>query len=292
MQNVNQIKERIVSIIQHKGPSLPVQIASTINVAPMFSSVFLSELYGDKKVLMSSMKVGSSPLFYLPGQEAQLENFIEHLNQREKDAFFLLKKELVLEDSKQSPVVRVALRAIPDFAIPLKLEIGNEQKHFWKFYLASPENVKEKLDPQTKLKEIPRIENKLEEAVTPIEEIKTEKEEKEEIKQKIELPASDMLTKLKEFLSSRNLEILESVMEKKKEIIHKVRGDCSIGKQSYYLVFKDKKKITETDLTHIMQKAQTEKMPAILISPGSLDKKALEYLKSWKELIKFEKLSP
>jgi hypothetical protein len=288
MQNVNQIKERIISIVQHKGPSLPVQIASTINVAPMFSSVFLSELYGDKKILMSNMKVGSSPLFYLPGQEAQLENFIEHLNQREKDAFFLLKKEIILEDSKQSPVIRVALRAIPDFAIPLKREMDNEHKQFWRFYAISEQDALEKFAPQTKLKNIPKAEEKI---VVEVTEIKPEKENKEEIEQKIELPAPDTLAKLKEFLSAKNLEIMESLMEKKKEAIHKVRGDSLLGKQSYYLVFKDKKKITETDLAHIMQKAQTEKMPAILISSGVLDKKALEYLKSWRELLKFEKLT-
>ncbi|MCU0642621.1 MAG: hypothetical protein MUF61_03565 [archaeon] len=280
MQNVNHIKERIVSIIQHKGPSLPVQIASTINVAPMFSSVFLSELYGDKKVLMSNMKVGSSPLYFLPGQEPQLENFIEHLNQREKEAFFLLKKEIVLEDSKQTPIIRVALRAIKDFAIPFRIEANNEHKSFWRFFLVSEQDALEKLAPQKRLKDIPKPEEKVELEIKPPEE-KSEKPKPEN--------RASVAPLLKEFILSKNLEIMESLVEKKKEAVHKVRTDSSLGKQSYYLVFKDKKKITETDLTLILQKAQAEKMPAILISTGSLDKKAQEYLKSWKELLKFEK---
>jgi hypothetical protein len=146
MQNVNQIKERIINIIKEKGPSLPVQIARVINIAPMFSSVFLSELYEDSKLRMSHMKVGSSSLFLLPGQESQLENFTEHLNQREKEAFFLIKKELILDDEIQTPIIRVALRAIKDFAIPIKINISNKDKIFWKYHLLSDEEARMKLN--------------------------------------------------------------------------------------------------------------------------------------------------
>jgi len=38
------------------------------------------------------------------------------------------------------------------------------------------------------------------------------------------------------------------------------------------------------------QKAQSEKMPALIIAPGELDKKALLHLQTWKNLIKFEKI--
>jgi hypothetical protein len=62
------------------------------------------------------------------------------------------------------------------------------------------------------------------------------------------------------------------------------------GKQEYYLVAKDKKKISETDLVFALQKAQEIKMPALIMTPGDLDKKAQEYHKSWKNIIKFEKV--
>ena len=41
MQDVIKTKERIISIIDEKGPSFPVQIARAINVNPLFTSVFL-----------------------------------------------------------------------------------------------------------------------------------------------------------------------------------------------------------------------------------------------------------
>jgi len=40
-----------------------------------------------------------------------------------------------------------------------------------------------------------------------------------------------------------------------------------------------------------LQKAQSEKMPALIISPGEVDKKAQEYYKEWSNLIKHQKLS-
>lgn len=80
------------------------------------------------------------------------------------------------------------------------------------------------------------------------------------------------------------------IEEKKKEFIAKIRTDTIFGKQEYFLVAKDKKKITESDIVYALQKSQESKMPSLIISPGDFDKKALEYHKSWKNMIKFEKI--
>ena len=79
-------------------------------------------------------------------------------------------------------------------------------------------------------------------------------------------------------------------MEKKKEFAGKIRIDSLFGKQEFYLMAKDKKKITETDINLALQKAQSEKMIAVILSPGILDKNAEEHLKQWRNLIKFEKI--
>lgn len=291
MQNINNTKERILSIIQKTGPSFPVQIARTINVSPLFTSVFLSELFEDSKLKMSHMKIGSSSLFYLQGQEAQLENFIEHLNQREKEAFALIKKNLVLEDSQQTPVIRVALRAIKDFATPFKITKNGVDKIFWKYHLLSDEDFDKKiqkiLNPLEIIEEKPKKEEKPE-IKEPEREIIEKSEEKKEKKKKSQ--ASEFAEKVKDYLASKDIEILLSILEKKKEFIAKIRADTIFGKQEYYLIAKDKKKINETDLTIALQKAQSEKMLALIMSPGEIDKKAHPHLKEWRNLIKFERI--
>ena len=96
---------------------------------------------------------------------------------------------------------------------------------------------------------------------------------------------------MKEYLTAKDIEILELILDKKKEINAKIRIDTLFGKQEYYLIAKDKKKVTEIDLNSAVQKSNSLNMPAVIMSPGELDKKAKEYSKLWKNLLKFEKLS-
>ena len=300
---VTQTKDRIVSIIKLKGPSLPVQIARLSGLEPLFASAFLSELYNEEKIKISNMRIGSSPLYYISGQEELLENFSQYLNQREKEALSLLKNKKILEDEKQSPVIRVALRAIKDFAVPIRTKINNEEKTIWKYFLVQNSELKQILDSKEQTVKSP-------EPIQPAQQLSQPIEKKQEIEQpaisqehaeKIEKPQkkrqkprqieqSNFTLKIKEHLSSKQIEIFDIIIEKKKEFIAKIRIGSMFGKQEYYLTAKDKKRISETDLTIAHQKAQSEKMIALLISPGDPDKKASEYLQIWKNLIKFEKI--
>ncbi|MFC1682475.1 hypothetical protein ACFL0X_02575, partial [Nanoarchaeota archaeon] len=65
-------------------------------------------------------RVGSSPVYFLEGQERGLEGFSNHLKSKEKEAFDLLKEKKFLGDSEIEPAIRVALRAIKDFAVPFE----------------------------------------------------------------------------------------------------------------------------------------------------------------------------
>ena len=112
MQDALKLKENIVGIIRRRGPCLPIHISSEIKINTLFASAFLSELFSEKRIKISNMKVGSSPLYFIPGQEPMLEKFANHLKSKEKDAFFLLKEKSFLKDTEQEPAIRVALRAI------------------------------------------------------------------------------------------------------------------------------------------------------------------------------------
>lgn len=321
LEKANSNKEVILTTLSAKGPSLPVHLAQAIQLSPLFASAFLSELYSEGKVKISSMKVGSSPLYFLPTQEPLLENFIDYLNPREKEALHLLKKEKVLDDELQAPVVRVALRAIKDFAVPLKITQNDKEKLYWKYFSIHDnelrdliEKPKKKYEKQVSLeekgqeqkKEIGNIEGKQIEKQIAKEirnELNEEKKEQKKQEEPINEPSilekqkktkktaeSKFITNIKEYLSVKEIEVLETIEEKKKEFHAKIRIDTLFGKQEYYLVSKDKKKINETDIIFALQKAQEMKMPSLIIAPGELDKKAQEHHKSWKNMIKFEKV--
>lgn len=340
MQKLMQNKEAIINAISSRGPSLPIQIARETNLSLLFASAYLSELYNEQKVKMSNMKVGSSPLYYLSGQEAKLENFIQYLNQREKDAFSLLKSQKLLDDEKMEPAIRVALRAIKDFAIPIRVKSSEESKLLWKHFLVpdeemrdiaqgliSPKKEKKKEEDKDKEKQdtlvkapIPAT-NVLAEQEIKLEKPKVEKkrdERKEEVieqlKQKIESLAQELkkpdkieeapkkekkkkpieeskfVRNIKDYLTSKDIELLSILEEKKKDLLARIRIDTIFGKQEYLLIAKEKKKVTEEDITIALHKAQLEKMPALFIAPGEIDKKAAEHAKTWKNLVKFEKV--
>jgi len=133
-QNLSETKRKILSLLKIKGPSLPVHISREVNLDMLFSAAILSELASEKLVKISKMKVGGSPLYFLEGQEQQLEKFSNYLPNKEKEAFLLLKQKKLLQDKKQEPAIRVALRNLKDFAFPLIINTSNRQELFWRFY--------------------------------------------------------------------------------------------------------------------------------------------------------------
>lgn len=310
LQKVGETKERIISFMKIKGPSLPVQIASHVHMSPLFTSAFLSELFAEKRLKLSNMRVGSSPLYYLSGQEAMLDNFVQFLNNKEKEAFFLLKEKKLLEDSALSPPIRVAIKEIKDFAVPIKIRMDNEVKSFWKYHQTSDEEIRQIVQPISAPAPIPvKVDDKPKEKVKEaskeeVIELAPEEKESEQVesqeqlelstpvlKKKLKTIESDFINGLKEYLETRKIEVLEVLSEKKKEFSAKVRVDALFGKQEYYLVAKDKKNVNEADLSGVLQKAQADKMPALFMCAGELHKKAHPYLKEWKNLVKFERLN-
>ena len=139
IQDTTNIKEKIISIFKIRGPSLPVHIASRIGLSILFTSAFLAELVSDRKIIISNMRVGSSPIYFIKGQELMLERFSQHLQSKEKEAFILLKERKILDDKKQEPAIRVALRSIRDFAIPFR----KDEDIFWRYFTIKEPEIKE-----------------------------------------------------------------------------------------------------------------------------------------------------
>lgn len=298
MQKVLQTKNRILEVIQQRGPELPVRVAGTIGQNNIFTAAFMSELVGEQKLKLSNMRVGGSPLYYIQGQEEQLQKFTEYLNHKEKEAFKILKQNEILEDSQQEPAIRVALRNIKDFAIPIKIIDQGQERIFWKIHTSSNEKAKELIE--NIIKPIVKTEVKQERIIEKVQElIENKVEVKKEINpevQKAKEPkskeiSSPFLDKIRKNISDKDYIITKEILTKKKEFVSKIKINSHFGEQELYLVAKDKKKITLEDIVSTLQKAQSEKMPALIISPGEVDKKAQEYYKEWSNLIKHQKLS-
>ena len=307
MQKLLQIKEKIVETIRQRGPELPVRIASLIGQNNLFTSAFMSELAGEQRIKISNMKVGSSPLYYISGQEEQLQKYTEHLNHKEKETFKLLKEKEILQDSEQEPAIRIALRSIKDFAVQINIRDKGEEKIFWKLHTIPNEKAKEIIErmltpikqniqeiKQEKIEQIPEVnlENKQEKII----EKETVQEMPLAINTSLKKPTkikeinSDFIEKVRENMQKMQYEIINEYLIKKKELSGKLKIKTTFGDQELYFIAKDKKKITLDDLVNTLQKAQADKMPAIILSTGEIDKKALNYYKEWNNLIKHQKI--
>ena len=64
-QDTTDIRDKIVLSIKEKGPTIPVFIAKEIGSSILFTSAFLSELLSEKRLKMSHMRIGSSPLYFI-----------------------------------------------------------------------------------------------------------------------------------------------------------------------------------------------------------------------------------
>lgn len=175
--------EDIVAFMETRGPVLPADVARHIKTDILIASAYLSELASRRKVKISSLKVGGSPIYSLPGQEDKLEKFAQNLNEKDLRAYDLLKQKKVIRDSHMTPLMRVALRSIKDFSVPITVTFGDSQELFWKWHNISDAEVKSLIQRE--------IEGEKPETVVPApvvpaepEIIQKKKKEKKEVKPK------------------------------------------------------------------------------------------------------------
>jgi len=284
MINVEEIKQKILVILEQRGPSLPIHLTKQIDLSPTFTSAILSELSNEKRVKLSSLKIGSSPLYFLPGQEQKIESFADNLEGMEKQAFLKIKQSKILKDENQEPAIRVALRRIRDFAIPLKFQ----DKLFWKYFSISNQEVQDKLNKKQTLTPKKEIVPKKEPLTAPLlkEELLLENKTNKKTK-----PIPDkFLNEIKDFLVRKDIEFLEEIKIEKKEVIAKIRINSDLGKIILLLVAKDKKRFTQADITLAYQQAIENKMPCLFLSYGEPSKKLQEWLENYKNMIKVMKI--
>jgi hypothetical protein len=193
-QDASHTREKILSILRMKGPNIPVYIAQETGLSMLFASAFLSELLSDKLIKMSHMRVGNSPIYFVQGQESQIERFSSYLKSKEKDAFLLIQDKKFLKDSEQSPAIRVALRGIKDFAFPFR----RNNEIFWRYLTSSESEFKNNIKPieehkyiEAKPKPFDQREREIGDKIIKdikiedIEEIRKDKEKLEEIEEEI-----------------------------------------------------------------------------------------------------------
>lgn len=299
-QDAAQIKERIISLVKVNGPSLPVFIAREIGLSILFSSAFLSELFGDKELKMSYLRIGSSPLYFLSGQESMLENYSQYLKNKEREAYLVLKEKRFVKDKELEPAIRVALREIKDFAVPFK----KDNEIFWRYFLINESEFYEQnvIESREEIIEEPIILKDKEEVILPekgAEIVETEekiielpKKEKKRQRQKKKIDNkktknenNKFFNKIKEFLSKKKVEILDIEEINIDKIVFRVKE-----KEEYLIIAYNKKKITEEDIINSYKKSKEIGLKYKILLLGEPVKKISNLIDAIKELKNIEKV--
>ncbi len=320
------VNDRILLLMKEKGPVIPVQLSKEINDSILMTSARLSELLASKKIKISNVKVGGSPLYYLAGQEDMLQNFSTNLGNAERRAYEMLFQGKVLRDSTTEPAIRVALRQIKDFAIPLNVSYNDAQEVFWKWYLLDNAQaeafIKEMLSrtevtttkntgemskavqngaiegtSNQQTNSISKKENiiKKDEIITETKKpaIETQKElvKKEDLRKPRKTVEKANERHVSNFFAGNKLSVVEIIETKKPaELDFIVELRTSISDIKYFCKYKIKKKINDADLSSALVQAQSKSLPLLFLSNGTLNNKANDMLnKEFKGII-FKKI--
>jgi len=272
--NMEEFKERVLSFVRRNGPVLPVQVSKLIERDILTASAVLSELVSKKLIMLSSGKIGSSPLYYVKGQEAKLQVLYDKLAMKEKEAYNLLKEKKVIRDKTAEPSIRVALRAIRDFAIPLKVNLQSGEEIFWKWYLTGDEEVSALIRKIVKLPEK-----------------KIAKPEKKVVEEKVEKPKKmdEFAEKIYAYLRESSIKVLDKkIIRKNREIEMVVKVPSSLGTLDFFLKAKNKKRVSEADLSLAFSKGQSNKLPVLFVSTGELTKKGKKHIEGLRGYLRFK----
>lgn len=282
---MEDIPEKILQFIRMRGPIIPSDINRHINSDLLIASAHLSELSSRGLLKVSRVKVGGSPLYFIPGQESQLQKFSENLHEKEKKAYDLLSQKKILRDNELEPVIRVALRAIKDYAVPLQVNFQGNSEIFWRWYLLTNKEAEDLIKSVIKETQPQKAEEKKpEEVQRKIEPLPQKQAEEKEPPKKIERKAPVIPDKgpfhdsISSYFSRNKINILSKEVIRKSEIDFIIQVPSAVGSLEYYCKAKDKKKITDSDLASAFVQGQLRKLPVLLITSGELTKRAGEML--------------
>jgi len=265
--------------LKRNGPILPVRVSKIVGTNIMMASALLSQLVTEKKIRITHESIGGSPLYYVDGQEALLQDRLgNQLNGKKKE---------VLYDNSLEPSIRIALRELKDFAVPIDVTLNEKLERYWRWYLISNDQVKELLVKKEQLEimqeEInqarldiekkPRVREQRKVEVKKVE-VKEEKEEKKEVMKKVNFYLS-----VDKYFEQNNVRILhEEVVRRDKEFNFIIEIPSNLGKLRYFVKVRNKKKVSDGDLSLAYSQAQTKNLPLLFLTNGEMTNKAKEHL--------------
>lgn len=308
--------QAVLTYIRQHGPAVPNQLRQALGAQDNFIvGAVLSELVAARELAMTDMSYGTSRFYYDPKAPESLEPAGKYLGDKDQRAFALLKDERVAKNDVLTPLNRVAMTQIKDFAKPLQLDTPEGPQLFWRYFLVSEDEAMDLIEEKffhiykpkptsvpatTPVFESPAAAKptlQTEETTTEVAEparapAKKKRSSKKKpsvqtipsVESQSRLPpvsvaqAHPFATAIHTFFKNKEIALVQNIASTKSEFSGIVRIPSAVGAVEYFCKAKGKKTTTDGDLASAVLESQQYKLPLLFLSAGKLTKKATDLL--------------
>ena len=303
----------VIAYVHAHGPVVPNQLRQALSAPDNFLvGAVLSELVAAGELAMTDMTYGTSKFYYDPKAPESLEPMGKFLGEKDQRAFALLKEERVVRHTALTPLNRVAMAQIKDFAHFMKLDTPEGPELFWRYYRVSEEQAldlieekffhsyKKKVEPVVVQTPAPTVHTPLATQTAPqpvvLETVSVKKPVKKRASKKpsiqtvstteslSRLPplsvaqANGFAAAIHTFFKEKQIVLVQNIASTKTEFSAIVRIPSAVGAVEYFCKAKSKKSTTDGDLAAAVLESQQYKLPLLFLSAGKLTKKATDLL--------------
>jgi hypothetical protein len=282
------------------GPVLPVEVASKLGVDSFLANAYLSQLVEAGKIRQSTERVGNSFVYFLAGQEAQASSRVSNLLQggkktarmyassvpagpeveQKRQAFTqrlaeIEAKEQIRKPAPQQPLLQIAQQKPQAVSETQKQEFLNTLKP------AIESQLKQQIQPQVAPAQLnlPKIPSP-QEVFAAV---------GQKIKSTIFMEDGRVVEKALGFLIDAGAEIIGKELRKKgREADILAIVPTPIGPIKFFVMARDKRTVSEAELSLAFTAGQHKKLPVIYVTNGKLTKSAQNYHQAISGLVKIK----
>jgi len=316
--------DKILALIQEHGPLLPVEVAGKTNMNSFLAKAYMEELVQQGKLAQGD-KIGSTPIFMLPGQEKLASKRAEELLGAARTVATHVGKDLDMSSEAVEKRERFKKHfektlSEPDRSKTKLKSTTTSAKHTLDVSKSTPSArtiEPQKAPVETQLKKKEAQTNQLKERITKLfarKEVKSAPKQpqykpthadavftpararsapmktKYVSKSKVSKLASvgEYVSRMRRMFESGKAKLIEEISEKKKKGKYVVDFPSSIGAVRYYVTVYDKRSINKSDIALAYTEAANRKLPALLLMNGKLASGAEEYAKELGGMLKWK----
>ncbi len=303
--------DKAFDVVRAQGPVLPVEVASKLGVDSFLATAYLAQLVETGKIKQTKERIGTSFIYHLSGQEGAANARIITLQQSGKKTARMFAREV-----PQSPEVTARQKAFADRLAEIEAKEIQAK-------ITAP-SVAERAVDKTVAKPLPEVRTAEETHIRPqITHNSSTRETNQEfldrfkpaIAEQLAKPVQEVKSAVSHFISEVGKKIspkqqdgllvekaLAFLVDGRADIISKElrkRGrdadivatiPTSIGPMRILIIVRDKKTISEADLSVVYTEGQNKKLPAIFVTNGKLTKSAQSYHQAIAGLVKIKNL--